>query len=698
MEENNIQNLNQNLNQTAETQQENISSPDFSAIKEAPKSQKPKVYFYWILKILAVIVLLLIIMGVILGIAYYRNFKQAADLSFAAKANLELAVHKMVNRDFDQAAELIKQANGQLSESKELLDQVIIVRYLPYIGVQVRAVDDLLVAGINLTDSGEKVVLLIDDIIEPLQNESITYAQITPQQKKEILDKIVASKDLLVEVQQQIDEANDAIEKIPEEKLVKPLREGVVPLQENLPKIKMLIDHTVPMLSVIPQIVGFEEPKSYLFLLQNNNELRPTGGFIGTYGILKLKDGEIEEFETDNIYNLDRSTQKILKEPSPWPIAKYLEQKDWSLRDSNWSPDFPTAAQQALYFYDEENRILSELKEQGQQIVGDADVLIEDTIPYENVDGIIAMTPEIMEEVLKLTGPVVVDGVRFSADNLQDELEFQVGKRYFEQGIARSERKAIILKLADEVKLRLMTLPLQRVVDFLDVVFNAFDQKQVMIYSKDPELEQMVLDRNWGGEVHATDGDYLFVVDSNLASLKTDQYVSRFINYTLEQAGDKLKVKLDLTYQNDADFTWKSTRLRTYTRVYVPLGSELISSSGAMENDPVRLPEGGEGQVEVSQDLGKTVFGAFISIEPHEVGTLSFEYYLPDYIYDQLKNDQYSLLVQKQPGVIHNLTLDLNFDKTIKSADPAEPESEFFNRSYDLALPLDKDLNFNLSF
>ncbi len=82
--------------------------------------------------------------------------------------------------------------------------------------------------------------------------------------------------------------------------------------------------------------------------------------------------------------------------------------------------------------------------------------------------------------------------------------------------------------------------------------------------------------------------------------------------------GDDLIGKTEITYQNNADFTWKSTRLRTYTRVYVPLGSELISSAGAMENDKIKDPQLQAGQVEAATEFGKTFFGAFISIEPHE--------------------------------------------------------------------------------
>lgn len=694
----NLINQNQNDQEQPEPSPDNFTAPDFSQISEKPKKTKLKKWLFLSLKILAGLIIVLLILGVILGAVYYKNISRAAELGFSAKDNADLIIHKMVNRDFKGAAELINTTNRQLIEAKQLLDEIIIVRYLPYVGTQVKAVDQLLESGIKLSDSGERVILLLYDIIEPLQNESITYANITPQQKKDILNKIVESEDLLLEVQTQIDEANSAIEAIPEQKLVKPLREAVMPLQENLPKVKELIDKTLPMLRVVPKIVGFEESKSYLFLLQNNNELRPTGGFIGTYGILTLANGEIEEFQTDNVYNLDRSTQPVLQAKSPQPIAFYLEQENWALRDANWSPDFPTTAQQALYFYEQENRILNELREQGIEIKGDSDAIIEDTIPYQEVDGVIAMTPEIIEELLAMTGPVVVEGTRFTEENLQEELEFIVGKKYVQEGIARSERKSIIKKLSDELQLRLQTLPLHKVVDLVQLAYRSLDKKQVIFYSKDPELQQMILARGWGGEIKMTDNDYLFVVDSNLGSLKTDQFVDRGINYSLNWQGNDLIGRVIINYQNNADFTWKSTRLRSYTRVYVPQGSQLLDSSGAMYNDKVRDKEGRSGEIDVNEEFDKTVFGAFISIEPHETGSLLFEYKLPDRIVNDIKKGSYSLLVQKQPGVIHNLTLDLNFDKTIKQANPPEAESEWFNTTYNYSAPLIQDSLFIVNF
>jgi len=339
-----------------------LSSPDFSQIKEKPKKTRFKKYLFLALKIISAIVVLLIIVSAVLGIIYYQNFKKAYELGFAAKADAEEALHEIINRKFSNGAELIEESNQKLDQAKELLDQVPVIRYIPYLKTQVKAVDNLLIAGVNLTESGAKVVWLMEDIFEPLHNESITYTSITLEQKKAILNKLVESEELLYEVKDQIDIAVAAIEDIPDTGLIGPLKENVDKIKDTLPLVKNLVDYSLPMIKVVPKIAGFDQPKTYLFLFQNNSELRPTGGFIGTYGILKIHNGEMVSFETDNIYNLDRAPQYILQEEAPAPIAKYLEQKYWSLRDINWSPDFPTTAEKALYMYDKEYEILQSLK------------------------------------------------------------------------------------------------------------------------------------------------------------------------------------------------------------------------------------------------------------------------------------------------------------------------------------------------
>jgi hypothetical protein len=101
--------------------------------------------------------------------------------------------------------------------------------------------------------------------------------------------------------------------------------------------------------------------------------------------------------------------------------------------------------------------------------------------------------------------------------------------------------------------------------------------------------------------------------------------------------------------------------------------------------------------VDITQELGLTVFGAFISIEPGKEGELSFEYYLPDSVATMITSGDYLLKVEKQIGAAeHGLTLDLDFGKKLKSADPAELPIYWGDSLYSGSFGLEKDLIFTL--
>jgi hypothetical protein len=50
-------------------------------------------------------------------------------------------------------------------------------------------------------------------------------------------------------------------------------------------------------LSFIEKFSGNESPKKYLFLFQNSMELRPTGGFIGSFAVVDIDKGKIVKKE-----------------------------------------------------------------------------------------------------------------------------------------------------------------------------------------------------------------------------------------------------------------------------------------------------------------------------------------------------------------------------------------------------------------
>jgi hypothetical protein len=200
----------------------------------------------------------------------------------------------------------------------------------------------------------------------------------------------------------------------------------------------------------------------------------------------------------------------------------------------------------------------------------------------------------------------------------------------------------------------------------------SLEQGDMLVYAKDREVQKILDARNWGGRTLGTDGDYLWVIDSNLAALKTDGVMDKRVFYSVDftdPAGPIATVRLRYTNTNRV-FDWRYTRYRAYERVYVPEGSQLISWSGTSRNP------------EVYRDLGKQVFTGFWVIEPGNTGEMTFRYRLPARVAEQIQGDSYQFLAQKQPGAERTLTLDLRLGKNVRRATPPEDESEFGDDRY----------------
>ncbi|MBU1130837.1 DUF4012 domain-containing protein [Patescibacteria group bacterium] len=394
-------------------------------------------------------------------------------------------------------------------------------------------------------------------------------------------------------------------------------------------KAGALINEIEPYSQIFIWLMGYDQPRTFLVFFQNSSELRPTGGFWGSYGLLKTANGRIVDLTTDDIYHLDVNLigKKNLP-PAPEPLAKYLQAEQWYLRDANWSPDYAEAADAGEFFY---------------QAAGGS----------EKVDGVLAITPQLVEELLAFLGPIEVNGELYSRENFLAEFQYEVERGYQEKNLPSWNRKDIIQAMVDKI---LEEFPksvndlddLEALINILD---SNLDKKNILIHANNPQIQEYLVRQNWAGAVRPSYDDYFLVVDANLASFKTDPYIDRKISYQLEPENSantesSLIATLTINYNHRGHFDWKTTRYRTYTRVYAPVGSQLLAAAGAMENDRNSLA----GEAAVYEENGKTVFGAFIAIEPQKGGQLTFRYRLPDRINQALNDNRYHLLIQKQPG------------------------------------------------
>lgn len=343
---------------------------------------------------------------------------------------------------------------------------------------------------------------------------------------------------------------------------------------------------------------------------------------------------------------MDMPVKDLLDIAPPRPLADYLGVSKWFMRDANWSPDWPESARKIEWFYKKENELLPP-----QNRINSA---------KGDFDGVIAISPEFISDLLEITGPVVIGGIEYNSRNFVDILQYEVEKGYIKTGIPKWQRKEVIGEIAKEIKIRIFDRPISQLYRVFADIDRNLSSKDIMFYHKDPEIQSILNEYNWSGRIKDHGGDYIFVVDANMAALKTDAVIDRGMEYKVEEGANGLFSELNIHYSHTGDFDWKTTRYRSYTRVYAPRGSVLISADGF------------SGQTETYEEHGKTVFAGFIELEPGAIKNLSLYYKLPENLADSAKNGPYRLYVQKQAGkYVSPLNIEMNFRKPVGFYQPA---------------------------
>src|SRR5205085_5831196 len=215
----------------------------------------------------------------------------------------------------------------------------------------------------------------------------------------------------------------------------------------RLPLIQNAIGQAEALLAVAPQVLGIGTPAYYLVEILDSTELRPGGGFIGNYGIATLSGGRLMTAHITDVDLLDKPFEAA-GNVIPYPPAYTwfdLAPESWSFRDSNLDADFPTAARYGEQTY---------VKEGG-------------SVP---VQGVIAITPALIEHALVITGPIAVPEYQetVTAQNLIARIHYhQLGGKAAGEGSDRiaspdghsSLRKRFTELLAEHFLARVHQLP-----------------------------------------------------------------------------------------------------------------------------------------------------------------------------------------------------------------------------------------------
>ncbi len=387
-------------------------------------------------------------------------------------------------------------------------------------------------------------------------------------------------------------------------------------------------------------LLGVDAPRHYLLLVQNNHELRATGGFLSAFGTLVVDQGQITDLAFADSYDLFSMDHEY--PPAPAPMQEYMGIQLLTPRDGNWSPDLPTAAATICELYE---------KETGQA-----------------VDGIITVDLGAVQHLVKALGSVHVQGVPgpITAENVEQAL-VQLWEQPPEGAGAPAssqvagttgwwEQRKDFVPLVAEAALAQLQAGKFNAADLAAELVAALDERSIQAWMDQAQVEQVLVGQQWDGGLQPPEkGDYLAVVDSNVGYNKVNAAVQRGLEYVVTWPhGPKqpAEVSLTLTYThpivaedpgcdpapryggNYADLIARC--YFDYIRVLAPAGSDLVDVDGIDPQTVTSAPG----------DQGTQQFGGYLVLPPNSSKDVTFSYRLPPGI----TPDGYTLRVQRQAG------------------------------------------------
>lgn len=301
-------------------------------------------------------------------------------------------------------------------------------------------------------------------------------------------------------------------------------------------------------------LLGTEKPKKYLILFQNNMELRPTGGFIGSFGLITFDKGRMSEIVVNDVYMADGQLKGHVEPPEP--IRKHLGEEGWSLRDSNWDPNFPISAVKAEWFLEKE---ISEV-----------------------VDGVIAVDLNLVKKLLIVTGPINLPdfNLTINSDNVYSIIQSEVEEEFFPGSIKKA---TILTSLSKSLIERIETLDKNNYPLLFKELYESLERRDVQIYLHDENAQQAIEKIGYSGKIDLkTDcglrcfKDSYSLIDANLGVNKSNLFIKRSQELNLSVSKSSYKHELLVNYENTANPAIGTAGLyKNYVRILLPITAKI---------------------------------------------------------------------------------------------------------------------------
>jgi hypothetical protein len=308
---------------------------------------------------------------------------------------------------------------------------------------------------------------------------------------------------------------------------------GRAALRGQVEAVRGYVDAAARVAQVFPPMLGQEGTQRYFIALQNEAELRGTGGLPGAFAIASVTGGRVrfERFASDSVL-LPARTHHVIDtglDLGPEFAAMYGASDPTRLYTvSNLSPDFRAAARIWAAMY--------------RKVSG------------THVNGVIALDPTALSYFLAATGPATVPG-HHGAVSAANVVQLTQRDEYalYPDNLARKRFLVALLKAAATR----LTSGAGAPVALLQAATRSAGEQRLLVWHEDPSVERALEQTGYGGTFPpaADRRPFSAVIVNNAAAGKLDYYLHRSVTYSSTGCGARRDVVVTITLTNSAPAT-----------------------------------------------------------------------------------------------------------------------------------------------
>lgn len=629
------------------------------------KKDKIKQSFHIKKFVISLLVLVTVAAAPFQALGYYRdvekNTKDIVAESTNAFLSLQASTVAAFNQNLPQAESDLNSALNSFGTARTMVDKeykalVYVLDLLPIVGTKIKSRQELLEAGHYLALGNAYLIKGINEVSVATDASNI--------------DRLKTLRVHIRGALPQYTEALDRLDNVEPSSLPPEYQESFGEFRELFHALVADIRNVSDVISGLELMLGSDGFKRYLVVFQNQYELRPTGGFIGSFGVIDVQNGKILNIDIPGGGSYDLQGQLSAHVLPPVPLQPI--NKRWEFQDGNWFPDFKATGEKLAWFYQ---------KSRGT-----------------TVDGVIAINASVLERLVHIIGPIQNEqyDLMLTSESAIKDLSYEI--QSYENSDGTNKPKAVLSVLFEQITEVMKTIQPDQLISMVTELSDALSEREIQAYFTDNRVQSFARSYGWSGEIIQSEEnqDYLMVVNANIGGGKSDVNILQTVEHqaVVESDGSIVDtVVVTRKHEGRDEATLFGQPNSSYIRIYVPEGAELLDAGGFVYPDESsfhvapdwyekdadllehEVEEGvhrGSG-TRIVKEFGKTSFGNWVVTYPNTETKIYFTYRLPfnafkdnegssegegmlkEYISKLSRaargTSKYSMVIQKQSGI-----------------------------------------------